>query len=77
MSRDYWQTLTSNRISRRRGLAVTSAGVVGAAFLAACGGSDSGSSSSSGGSGSKDKSGLVSESVDTTKSANGRLRRVD
>ena len=68
MSRDYWQTLTSNRITRRRGLAATAAGAMGAAFLAACGGSDDGGSSS-GGSTSKDKSGLVSESVDTTKSA--------
>src|SRR3982751_6200954 len=68
MLRDYWQTLTSSRISRRRGLATTAVGALGAAFLAACGGSDSGGSSS-GSSGSKDKSGLVSESVDTTKSA--------
>src|SRR3954465_15963650 len=69
MANGYWDKALGRRIGRRRGLAATGAGALGAAFLAACGGSDSGSASSSGGSGSKDKSGLVSESVDTSKSA--------
>ena len=45
---NYWASMTSNRLSRRRALQTTGAGVLGAAFLAACGGSDdSGGSKSS------------------------------
>src|SRR5262245_29770129 len=44
---DYWQVALSQRLTRRRGLAAVGAGALGAAFLAACGGSDSSSSGSS------------------------------
>ena len=60
MSTGYWASVTDRRLSRRRALAATGAGVAGAALLAACG-SDSG-----GGNGS-DSSGLVSKPVDTSK----------
>ena len=38
----YWQKMVWQRLSRRRALAATGAGVLGAAFLAACGGDDDG-----------------------------------
>jgi ABC-type transport system substrate-binding protein len=70
MAQDYWQSLTSARLSRRRALAGTGGAALGAAFLAACGGGSSNSSSSSGDNKpSKDKSGLVSEPEDTTSKA--------
>src|SRR5829696_2600876 len=58
---DYWSRFTDSRMSRRRALTLTGGTALGAAFLAACGGSDSsGSSSDSGGSsGPKDNSGLL------------------
>src|SRR5512146_404155 len=69
---DYWNRFTSARLSRRRALAATGAGAMGAAFLAACG-SDSGGSKSSDSSSkpetAKDKSGLVYEPQDSTASA--------
>src|SRR3954468_16914096 len=67
---DYWNRVTSSRLSRRRAIVTTGAGALGAAFLAACG-----SSNSSNDSGSKDtkpasdKSGLVYEPVDSTAQA--------
>ena len=68
MSTDYWSGKLQNRFSRRRAIAATGAGALGAAFLAACGGS-----SDSGGSGAakpaKDTSGLLYDPVDTTKQA--------
>src|SRR4051794_23903573 len=66
MAGDYWSAIGRHRLSRRRALVTMGAGALGAAFLAACGGSDSdkGSSSSSG-----NKSGLVQAPVDTSKTA--------
>jgi hypothetical protein len=60
MANDYWARLLAGRLTRRRALAATGSAVGGAAFLAACGGDDSDSGS--------DKSGLVSEPKDETKS---------
>jgi len=74
MSDSYWNRVLTGRVSRRRAIAVTGAGALGAAFLAACGGSDSGgstggSSSSSGSSTSKPAdNGLTAKIEDTTKS---------
>ncbi|HLF78876.1 MAG TPA: ABC transporter substrate-binding protein [Dehalococcoidia bacterium] len=61
----YWNDFAKDRITRRRALSTTAAGIVASAFLAACGGSDSGKSSS----GEKDSSGLLSKPVDTTPKA--------
>src|SRR5215217_4604419 len=44
----YWQSNLNNRLTRRRALSVTAAGVAGAAFLAACGGGSDDKASSSG-----------------------------
>jgi len=69
---DYWNRVTNSRLSRRRAIVTTGAGALGAAFLAACGGS---STNGGGDSGSKDtkpasdKSGLIYEPVDTTAQA--------
>jgi ABC-type transport system substrate-binding protein len=63
----YWTHFTNSRLSRRRALAASGAGVLGAAFLAACGGGDSGGGESQ--SKSTDKSGLIYEPVDSTSSA--------
>ena len=57
----YWKS----RISRRRALAATGAGALGAAFLAACGGSDSGDKKPA----STDKSSIVPVPVETTDKA--------
>jgi peptide/nickel transport system substrate-binding protein len=59
----YWTTILDKRLSRRRALAATGAATASAAFLAACGGSDSDSSNSQ-----AKGSGLVVEPVDETKS---------
>ncbi len=65
MKGDYWTGRANQRLSRRRALAATGAGAIGAALLAACG-SDGGSS------GSKPKTaGLIAAPVDTTKQAKG------
>src|SRR5688572_17504105 len=61
MSDSYWTARLHRRLSRRRMLAASSAGVAGAAFLAACGGGDSDSD--------KDVSKLVSKPEDTTSKA--------
>ena len=59
---NYWSAVASRRISRRRALAASGASVLGASFLAACGGGDS---DGDGG----DQSGLVTKPVDTLKEA--------
>ena len=69
MSQDYWSSFTSGRLNRRRALAGTGAGVLGAAFLAACGGGSSDSKSTEETSASKDKSGLLAEPQDTSSKA--------
>src|SRR6186713_2234549 len=65
---NYWDKLTASRVTRRRAMIATSAGAMGAAFLAACGGSDSGSGGSSGG-GDKGGSSAVNKPEDTLKEA--------
>jgi peptide/nickel transport system substrate-binding protein len=60
---NYWST----RITRRRTLATVGAGALGAAFLAACGGSDSGSGTKQGE--TRKAPGLLFEPVDTSKQA--------
>ena len=62
MQTNYWSGAFRSRLSRRRALAVTGAGALSAALLAACG--SSGSKSGGG-----DKSSLLSQPVDTTKQA--------
>ena len=64
MQNGYWSSILSRRVQRRRALTVSGAGLASAAFLAACGGSDS-----SGGSTEGDSSGLVTKPVDSTKEA--------
>jgi len=61
MAGSYWQGVLKGRISRRRALAASATGALGAAFLAACGGADD--------EGSKDSSGLLTKVEDTTKNA--------
>jgi peptide/nickel transport system substrate-binding protein len=68
MPADYRSPLSANRITRRRALGV-SAGVLGAAFLAACGGGSDSSPSSAGNATKQDKSGLVTQPADTSKQA--------
>ena len=43
MQDSYWSRFKDSRMSRRRALALTGGTALGAAFLAACGGSDSSS----------------------------------
>src|SRR5688572_20221430 len=62
---NYWDKVTSRRISRRRALAATSGAAAAAAFLAACGGDDSDSPPASGGSGSG-SSGLIHTPSDSS-----------
>ena len=69
MAQDYWQGVLDSRVSRRRGMAAVGAGAAGAAFLAACGGSDSSSGGSDTSGATGDKSGLITKPADTTKSA--------
>ena len=62
----YWSDLTNNRVTRRRALQATGVGVAAAAFLAACGGSDSGSGGS-GKTAENKRSSIVAEPKDTAK----------
>jgi peptide/nickel transport system substrate-binding protein len=64
MEQRYWSNVLNNRIGRRRAIVSTGAGALGAAFLAACGGSDSGS-----GGDKKESNKLVQTPVDTSKQA--------
>src|SRR3954452_20739044 len=60
----YWASVTNNRLTRRRALASSAAGALGAAFVAACGG---GSDAPSGDTGpKKDASSLVFTPSDST-----------
>lgn len=65
MSESYWARTLQDRLSRRRALAATGAGVLGTALLAACGGGD-GDTSKGGG---KQGTGLLYKPVDTSKQA--------
>src|SRR5690348_6137241 len=69
MASDYWSRLLGNRIGRRRVLAATGATALGAAFLEACGGSDSGSNGSGNGGSQGGNSSAVAKAEDTTKQA--------
>ena len=60
-SSSYWSELSGRRLNRRRALAASSMTALSAALLAACGGDDSTQTS--------DKSGIVSQPEDTSKSA--------
>jgi ABC-type transport system substrate-binding protein len=63
MRQSYWAGLTASRLSRRRALAATGAGALGAAVLAACGGGESDSGAK------QETSGLLAKREDTTKQA--------
>jgi ABC-type transport system substrate-binding protein len=63
MDASHWTRAASHRLGRRRALAIAGGGALGAAFLAACGGSDSD------GGARLDKSGLVTLPRDETGSA--------
>src|SRR4051812_33824174 len=69
MQETYWSRFTNSRLSRRRALTLTGGTALGAAFLAACGGSDSNSSDSGGTSPPADKSGLLTAMKDQTANA--------
>jgi peptide/nickel transport system substrate-binding protein len=60
---NYWTTVARARLSRRKAIALSAGTAAGAALLAACG-SDQGSDGAA-----KDKSGLITESVDRSKEA--------
>jgi len=65
MQKGYWAKVTDQRLSRRRALVATGGTALGAALLAACGGSDD--KDDSGSSGPKDTSGLLSPIADDVK----------
>jgi peptide/nickel transport system substrate-binding protein len=65
MQSTYW----TGRVNRRRLLQAGGTGVAAAAFLAACGGSDSAGSSDSGAGSGKDATGLLAKPADQTKDA--------
>src|SRR3954467_8978737 len=62
---NYWDALTHSRITRRRAILVTGAGAAGAAFLAACGGSNKSETKPAG----ENQSSLVSKPVDSSSQA--------
>src|SRR5262245_44446374 len=64
----YWERAMTGRVGRRRALTLVGGSALGAAFLAACGGSDSGGGNGGSGDG-KDKSSLIAKSEDVTKQA--------
>src|SRR5581483_1553996 len=66
MAGDYWSSITTQRLGRRRAMQVAGGASLGAALLAACGGSDNNSSSSSSSSG---KNSLITSPTDSSKSA--------
>jgi len=70
---NYWNEVLHGRMNRRRALGFTGGTALGAAFLAACGGGSSGGSGASSAetqsTAKKDKSGLVTQPDDTSKSA--------
>jgi len=66
VSNFYWSNIAQSRLGRRRALAGAGSAALGAAFLAACGGSDSGSS---GGESKPASSGIVTAAVETSKQA--------
>src|SRR5579872_5484286 len=65
---NYWSKVLEQRLSRRRSLAATGAAAAGMALLAACGGGSK-SNGAGGSSSAKDKSGLVAQIQDTSKTA--------
>src|SRR5438046_791310 len=69
MSDNYWAGALAIRVSRRRGLQATGAGALGAAFLAACGGSDSKSGGTKESEPKKSVSSLLFQATDTSKQA--------
>src|SRR6266545_1623831 len=60
MASDYWSTVGSQRLSRRRALIAAGGAAMSGALLAACGGNDKSSGNNSG---------LVNKPVDTSKQA--------
>ena len=78
-SRNYWERISSERLSRRRALITGSAMAASAAFLAACGGDDDdgstgataspSSTGATGGTGVATSSGLITTPVDNTATA--------
>jgi ABC-type transport system substrate-binding protein len=64
MEQNYWSQVLRQRIGRRRAIVSAGGTAAAAAFLAACGGGDSGSAGVKG-----DKSGLLTDAVDTLKQA--------
>src|SRR5581483_10295463 len=66
MEQSYWSKTLGARLSRRRALAATGLSAAAAAFLVACGGSDS---KSNDGKTAKDASGLLTTPVDTMSKA--------
>ncbi len=65
MNNQYWQSISSRRVSRRRTL-IAASSASAAAFLAACGG---GSKSTNSSGANKDSSSLLTQPVDTLKTA--------
>jgi hypothetical protein len=63
MARGYWNSVLHKRVNRRRAIAGAGAMTAGAAFLAACGSGDDGPQAP------EDKSGLLYDREDETKSA--------
>src|SRR5688500_9788293 len=74
MANSYWDSLLSSRVSRRRTMAASGAGLTAAALLAACGSDDGGGDSSTGGGGSGPSSGLIASPSKTDGKAGGVLR---